>query len=187
MKVNELKPKQLYRIIIGENGNNPNAFVGVGIFKEYKEDTKEAIYEESVRFKNGKPEAYKGFYKTVLECDKFYPGLTIPSCVDFSYYKETIDKMYSMPKSISQPKEEEIDMVNHPPHYTWLKEKCGIEVIDITRHLSNNCGNVVKYVLRHGKKSDEGMSNKDKAVQDLKKAMFYLKDEIKRIDPDATI
>ena len=77
MKVNELKPKQLYRIIIGENGNNPNAFVGVGIFKEYKEDTKEAIYEEAVRFKNGKPEIYKGFYKSVLEYDKFYPGLTM--------------------------------------------------------------------------------------------------------------
>jgi hypothetical protein len=186
MKVSELKPKQLYRIIIGENGNNPNAFIGVGIFKKYNEDTKEAIYEEAIRFKNGKPEVYKGFYKSILENDKFYPGLTIPSCADFSYYKEGIDKMYSMQKSESQHKED-VDMVNHPPHYTWLKEKCGIEVIDITRHLSNNCGNVVKYVLRHGRKSDEGMSNKDKAVQDLKKAMFYLKDEIKRIDPDATI
>ena len=25
------------------------------------------------------------------------------------------------------------DMVNNPPHYTWLKEKCGIEVIDIVK------------------------------------------------------
>ena len=43
MKVNELKPKQLYRIIIGENGNNSNAFVGVGIFKEYKEEYRNNI------------------------------------------------------------------------------------------------------------------------------------------------
>ena len=26
------------------------------------------------------------------------------------------------------------DKVNHPSHYTWLKELCGIEVIDITRY-----------------------------------------------------
>nr|DAH00044.1 MAG TPA: Protein of unknown function (DUF3310) [Crassvirales sp.] len=31
--------------------------------------------------------------------------------------------------------EQKIDNVNHPPHYTWLKDKCGIEVIDITRHM----------------------------------------------------
>lgn len=24
--------------------------------------------------------------------------------------------------------EQKIDNVNHPPHYTWLKDKCGIEV-----------------------------------------------------------
>ena len=34
------------------------------------------------------------------------------------------------------------DMVNHPSHYTWLKEKCGIEVIDITRHMDFNLGQV---------------------------------------------
>ena len=31
--------------------------------------------------------------------------------------------------------DQKIDNVNHPPHYTWLKDKCGIEVIDITRHM----------------------------------------------------
>ena len=42
------------------------------------------------------------------------------------------------------------DMVNHPSHYTWLKEKCGIEVIDITRHLDFDIGNDVKYLLMAG-------------------------------------
>lgn len=77
--------------------------------------------------------------------------------------------------------EEKPDMVNHPPHYTWLKDKCGIEVIDITRHFNNNLGNVLKYVLRHGHKFEQGMSTKEKAVQDLEKAMFYLKDEINKL------
>ena len=75
-----------------------------------------------------------------------------------------------------------IDNVNHPPHYTWLKDKCGIEVIDITRHMDFDLGNVVKYVLRQGLKSEEGMSNKEKAIEDLKKARWYLDDKIKILE-----
>ena len=73
------------------------------------------------------------------------------------------------------------DMVNHPSHYTWLKEKCGIEVIDITRHLDFDLGNSVKYILRSNHKHDASMSDKGKAIQDLEKAIFYLKDEINMI------
>lgn len=71
------------------------------------------------------------------------------------------------------------DKVNHPSHYTWLKKLCGIEVIDITRHMCFNLGNVVKYVLRAGHKSEEGYSDFDKEIEDLKKAKWYLEDEIK--------
>lgn len=70
------------------------------------------------------------------------------------------------------------DKVNHPSHYTWLKRLCGIEVIDITRHMSFNLGNVVKYILRAGHKSEEGYSNSDKELEDLRKAKWYLDDEI---------
>lgn len=78
--------------------------------------------------------------------------------------------------------EEENDMVNHPSHYTWLKEKCGIEVIDITRHLDFDTGNAVKYLLRAGHKSEEGMTDKEKTIQDLKKAAWYINDRIKTIE-----
>ena len=81
--------------------------------------------------------------------------------------------------------QKKVDNVNHPPHYTWLKEKCGIEVIDITRHLDFDCGNVVKYVLRHGHKGEEGMSNKQKAIEDLKKARWYLDDKIKMLEEES--
>ena len=74
------------------------------------------------------------------------------------------------------------DRVEHPGHYTWLKDKCGIEVIDITRHLNFNIGNIIKYCLRAGHKSEEGLSDKDKTIEDLKKAKFYIEDEIKRIE-----
>lgn len=75
-----------------------------------------------------------------------------------------------------------IDNVNHPSHYTWLKDKCGIEVIDITRHLNFNKGCAVKYILRSGYKSEEGMSDKEKEIEDLNKAIFQLKDEVKRLE-----
>ena len=74
------------------------------------------------------------------------------------------------------------DRVNHPSHYTWLKDICGIEVIDITRHMNFNLGNVIKYVLRAGHKSEEGMSSRQKQIEDLQKAIFYLNDEIKRLE-----
>ena len=74
------------------------------------------------------------------------------------------------------------DKVNHPSHYTWLKQLCGIEVIDITRHMDFDLGNVVKYVLRAGHKSEKGYSDKEKQIEDLKKAQFYINDEIKRLE-----
>lgn len=78
----------------------------------------------------------------------------------------------------------EEDRVNHPGHYTWLKEKCGIEVIDITRHLDFDKGNAVKYILRAGYKAEEGLSDKAKEIEDLKKAIWYLNDKIKMLEYD---
>ena len=74
------------------------------------------------------------------------------------------------------------DRVNHPSHYTWLKEKCGIEVIDITRHMDFCLGNAIKYLLRAGHKSEEGYSDKQKEIEDLRKAIFYINDKIKQLE-----
>lgn len=63
------------------------------------------------------------------------------------------------------------DVVNHPSHY---KLPGGVEVIQVTRHLNFNRGNAVKYLCRAGKKDDE--------LQDLKKARFYIEDEINRLE-----
>ena len=77
------------------------------------------------------------------------------------------------------------DQINHPSHYTWLKDKVGIEVIDITRHLDFDLGNAIKYILRAGKKPiiTENKINFNKAaIQDLKKAIWYVNDKIKMIE-----
>lgn len=70
------------------------------------------------------------------------------------------------------------DRVHHPSHYTWLKELCGVEVIDITRHMDFDLGNAIKYILRQGHKTEKGMSDTDKAIEDLQKAIFYIEDKI---------
>lgn len=61
------------------------------------------------------------------------------------------------------------EMVNHPSHY---QSKSGIEAIDVIEafDLGFNLGNVVKYILRCGKK--------DSDIQELKKAKWYLEREI---------
>lgn len=62
----------------------------------------------------------------------------------------------------------EADVVAKPPHYT--KHPSGVECIDVAEHFSFCLGNVVKYVWRAGLKGD--------AIEDLKKAKWYLEREI---------
>ena len=68
------------------------------------------------------------------------------------------------------------DMINHPQHYTLGK----IEVIDFIedKGLNFNLGNVVKYVARAGHKKSSAKSMDSKALEDLKKAQWYLNREI---------
>lgn len=71
-----------------------------------------------------------------------------------------------------------VDPVNHPSHYTSSPATCScgkaIECIDVVRHQNFNRGNAMKYLWRAGSKDDE--------VQDLRKAAWYLNDEITRLE-----
>jgi len=62
------------------------------------------------------------------------------------------------------------DPVNHPKHYT--AHPSGIECIQITEHMGFNLGNAMKYIWR----ADE----KNNAVEDLRKAVWYVQREIAR-------
>lgn len=57
----------------------------------------------------------------------------------------------------------------------------GLEVIEITKHYDFCIGNALKYIFRAGKKHEQGMKDKEKHVDDLKKAVWYLNAEIKKI------
>ena len=77
--------------------------------------------------------------------------------------------------------EEKKEMVQHPSHYAWLKDLCGVEPLDICRNLDFNCGSIIKYILRKGKK-EMNLDERQQRIQDLKKAKVYLEDEIKMLE-----
>lgn len=62
------------------------------------------------------------------------------------------------------------DPVEHPPHYT--SHPSGVECIQVTEHMSFNLGNAVKYVWRADLKGD--------AIEDLRKARWYIERELAR-------
>jgi hypothetical protein len=68
-----------------------------------------------------------------------------------------------------------VDVVNHPPHY---RAPNGLEAIDVIEGFgldqSFPLGNAAKYLLRAGRKGD--------ALQDLKKARWYLDRKIKQLE-----
>ena len=68
----------------------------------------------------------------------------------------------------AQVEVEHNDPVNHPKHYT--NHPSGVECIQVTEHMNFNLGNALKYIWRCDQKLD--------AIEDLKKAKFYLEREI---------
>lgn len=67
--------------------------------------------------------------------------------------------------------------INHPLHYN--SHPSGIECIEVARYMSFNLGNVLKYILRHGKKrSETNPEELSNAIEDLEKAAWYLQNEI---------
>lgn len=62
------------------------------------------------------------------------------------------------------------DNVNRPQHYT--SHPSGVECIQVTEHMGFNLGNVIKYVWR--------ADLKGASIEDLEKALWYLKREIQK-------
>ena len=61
----------------------------------------------------------------------------------------------------------------NPEHY---QSDTNLEAIDVIEAFDLNFhrGNIVKYVLRAGKKTEKGYENKQKQLEDLNKAKWYL-------------
>ena len=72
------------------------------------------------------------------------------------------------------------DKVNHPEHYNL--HPSGVECIEIVRHHNFNIGNAIKYLWRAGLKVLGVGTPLEKQIEDLKKARWYIDDEITRLE-----
>jgi len=86
-----------------------------------------------------------------------------------------VDQVNNMPGHRNPPPPQK-EQVNHPQHYGGESNVYEaikvIEAWDLDFHL----GNTVKYISRAGKKGT------DKEIQDLKKALWYLKRKIENLE-----
>ena len=101
---------------------------------------------------------------------------------EFSACVDILDlAMYSIFSDFKELPINKTEQVSHPSHYAWLKDLCGVEPLDICRHLDFNTGNAIKYLLRKDK-VDGNKTKTEKRIEDLLKAVFYIQDEIKLLE-----
>ena len=83
---------------------------------------------------------------------------------------------------IGDPDDSKVEAVEHPKHYNL--HPSGVECITIARHHEFNIGNVFKYLWRIGLKGSDAGS-KESRLEEIDKAIFYLKDERDRVAAEA--
>ena len=92
-----------------------------------------------------------------------------------------MDKLAKVSVFANEFTDKKAEQVSHPSHYAWLKDLCGVEPLDICRYLDFNTGNAIKYLLRKDK-VDGNKTKTEKRIEDLRKAVFYIQDEIKLLE-----
>lgn len=77
------------------------------------------------------------------------------------------------------------DTINHPQHYADSE----IEVIDYIedKNFNFHLGNAIKYISRAGKKVDGCDNGIDKEIEDLQKAIWYLKRRIHKLNDKSSM
>lgn len=108
-------------------------------------------------FREGDTQSLCG--QVAYDIDLWYFGRDRQQCVQCLELHDT---------AVAQP--EKADTIN-PPHYR--NHPSGIECIQITEHMGFNLGNAVKYLWRADLKHDT-------PVEDLLKAIWYIKRELQR-------
>lgn len=119
----------------------------------------------------------------------------IHQCIGTSEYNELQEDIAD--KAMKDFRDAKTDeMVNHPKHYNTdgpvitIRCKCGevikktLECIDVIRDMPSWKGNTIKYLWRCGLKKEEGMSDIEKEIQDLEKAIWYINDRIKQLEKE---
>ena len=87
------------------------------------------------------------------------------------------------------------EAVNHPAHYNTKNPVISIpdgthirhipvECIDVIRNMPTWKGNAIKYLWRAGLKQDASLNPIAKEIEDLNKAIWYIKDRISALEKD---
>lgn len=86
---------------------------------------------------------------------------------------KALEKAWQLEKAAEALKKQQTapaDPVNHPAHYT--QNPSGVECIQVVEHMGFNVGNAIKYLWRCDLKAS--------ALEDLRKAAWYVQREIER-------
>lgn len=94
------------------------------------------------------------------------------------------DKLAKVSVFANESANKKTEQVSHPSHYAWLKDLCGVEPIEICKHFDFSVGNALKYIMRKGK-VERNLTEKQQRIQDLEKAIYYLKNEIDLMKNDS--
>ena len=105
-------------------------------------------------------------YEKNYRCKIFSITNTVEPC---QFWESCINEVKEVNETVKED-----DPVNHPKHYTDGR----IEVIEYIedKNLDFCLGNAIKYISRAGKKE------KDKEIQDLRKAMWYIERRIYELE-----
>ncbi|MFE7313791.1 DUF3310 domain-containing protein [Streptomyces sp. NPDC057555] len=131
------------------------------------------VTAESHKRHNGKRGCIHGKAFTSQEGQAWDVKISDPatsSIVLFESEMQLID--WNVDKGAGTPDGEAGEAIISPIHYTGFTN--GAEVIDLAEHLNFNRGCAVKYLCRAGRKDDE--------LEDLLKALYYIKREIARME-----
>ena len=72
------------------------------------------------------------------------------------------------------------DNVKHPSHYTYGNIECIDFILD--KDLDFCLGSAVKYIIRAGRKESAGKTKLEKQIEDLNKAIEFIKFEIEHLE-----
>jgi hypothetical protein len=103
--------------------------------------------------------------------------------VDKSKWYYDTDRNLDNSKQMINPKmllsKEELGILEIPGYYKGDNNYTAREVCD-NFNLSYHIATATTYLIRAGKKTEEGMSNDDKKIEDLKKAIHHIQFEIQK-------
>lgn len=82
-------------------------------------------------------------------------------------------------KAVNMKNVNSIRCIKDQDYYTLPN---GVTCMQVIRYFPTDIGNAIKYLWRYGRKEEEGIDTIDKAIEDLRKSIIYIEDQIKLLE-----